>query len=159
MARPKQRRRKCLCCRAWFIADPRKRGQQQYCSKERCRKASKTASQRRWLCKSENEGYFRGPEHVDRVQRWRRDHPGYWRRTSAPARAALQDLIDTQPIETVGQTGDIGGALQDVMAVRSRWRVQRSAAQASRSGVSLSTTCRSAPPGRLGIPARHLVLK
>jgi len=75
MARPRQLRRKCLCCRAWFIPDPRKRGQQQYCSKERCRKASKTASQRRWLCKSENESYFRGPEHVARVQRWRRDHP------------------------------------------------------------------------------------
>jgi hypothetical protein len=131
MARPSQRRRKCPCCRAWFIPDPRKRGQQQYCSKQRCRKASKTASQRRWLCKSENKSYFRGPEHVDRVQRWRRDHPGYWRRKSAPARAALQDLIDTQAIEGAGQSADIDGALQDVMAVLPRWRLQRSAGQAS----------------------------
>ena len=132
MARPRQRRRRCLCCKAWFIPDPRKRGQQRYCSKERCRKASKTASQRRWLCKSENESYFRGPEHVDRVRRWRGDHPGYWRRKSSPARAALQDLIDTQALETVGQTGRVDGALQDVMAMHSRWRLQRPAAQASR---------------------------
>ena len=131
MARPRRRRRRCLCCRAWFIPDPRKREQQRYCSKERCRKVSKAASQRRWLRKSDNESYFHGPEHVDRVQRWRRDHPGYWRK-SAPVRAALQDLIDTQALEEAGQTGDIDGALQDVMAVRSRWRVQRSAAQASR---------------------------
>jgi hypothetical protein len=137
MARPRQRRRKCLCCRAWFIPDPRKRGQQQYCSKKQCRKASKTASQQRWLCKSENESYFRGPEHVVRVQRWRRDHPGYWRQTNTPVRAALQDLIDTQPIEAMGQTGDIDGALQDVMAVRSHRRVERSAAadQADPSGI------------------------
>ncbi len=131
MARPRQRRRRCLCCRAWFIPDPRKRGQQRYCSKERCRKVSKAASQRRWLRKSDNASYFHGPEHVDRVHRWRRDHPGYWRK-SAPVRAALQDLIDTQALEAAGQTGDIDGALQDVIAVRSRWRVQRSAAQASR---------------------------
>ena len=137
MARPRQRRRRCLCCRAWFITDPRKRGQQQYCSNERCRKASKAASQRRWLGKSENKSYFRGPEHVDRVQRWRRDHPGYWRLKSAPARAALQDLIDTQAIEALGQTGRIGEALQDVMAVRSRWRLQRSAARASGCGIPL----------------------
>ena len=137
MARPRQRRRRCLCCKAWFTSDPRKRGQQRYCSEERCRKASKLASQQRWLRKSENESYFHGPEHVDRVQRWRRDHPGYWRRKSGPVRAALQDLIDTQALEAMGQTGRIVGALQDVMAVRSRRRLQRSATRASGCGIPL----------------------
>ena len=125
MARPRRRRRKCPCCRAWFIPDLRKRGQQRYCSDERCRKASKAASQRRWLRKSENESYFHGPEHVDRVQRWRRTHPGYWRRRIAPAHPALQDLIDTQALEAAGQTGRISGALQDVMARLPEWQLQR----------------------------------
>src|ERR1700730_683984 len=106
MGRPRQRRRKCLCCRAWFIPDPRKHGQQRYCSEERCRKASKAASQQRWLCKSENGSYFHGPEHVDRVRRWRRAHPLYWRKKIAPEVLALQDLIDTQAYEAVGKSDD-----------------------------------------------------
>ena len=52
-------------------------------------------------------------------------------------RAALQDLIDTQALEAVDQTGRIDGALQDVMAVHSRRRLQRSAAQASGCGIPL----------------------
>jgi hypothetical protein len=127
MARPRERRRKCLCCRAWFSPDPRKRGQQRYCSDERCRKASKVASQQRWLRKSENEDYFHGPEQVDRVQRWRRAHPGYWRQKLARDGLALQDLIDTQAIEAVAKSVDAGGALQDVMAMLPRWRLQHPA--------------------------------
>lgn len=139
MARLKRRRRKCLCCGAWFIPDPRKRGRQRYCSEGRCRKASKAASQRRWLIKSENESYFNGPEHVDRVRRWRHDHPGYWRRNRAPAGAALQDLIDTQALEAKGQNRRIDGALQDVMAQRPRWRLKRSVVRASQRGIPLGT--------------------
>src|SRR5882762_2764469 len=137
MARFRPRRRKCLCCRAWFTPDTRKRGQQRYCSEKRCRQASKGASQRRWLRKSENEGYFHGLEHVDRVQRWRRAHPGYWRRKAVPAFSALQDLIDMQALDTQGQTGHVNRALQEVMAMLSRRRAQRSAARASRCGIPL----------------------
>jgi hypothetical protein len=121
MARPRRRRRKCLCCRAWFTPDPRKRGQQRYCSEERCRKASKAASQQRWLSKSDNESYFHGPEHVDRVRRWRRTHPRYWRKRLAPEVLALQDLIDMQPIEAAGKFGAVNRALQDLMATLPRW--------------------------------------
>jgi hypothetical protein len=137
MARPRQRRRKCLSCNAWFTPDPRRRGRQRYCSEERCRKASKVASQQRWLHKAENESYFHGSEHVVRVQCWRRDHPGYWRRKIVPVRAALQDLIDTQALEAVHQIGCIDGALQDVMALHSRRRLQRSAARVSGCGIPL----------------------
>ena len=118
MARSRPRRRKCLCCRAWFISDPRKRAQQHYCSEKRCRQASKAAGQQHWLSKSQNEGYFQGPEHVNRVQRWRGAHPGYWRRQAIPASPALQDLIDTQPIEATGKFVILNEALQDVMAER-----------------------------------------
>ena len=37
-----------------------KRDRQRYCSEGRCRKASKAASQRQWLIKSENKSYFTG---------------------------------------------------------------------------------------------------
>jgi hypothetical protein len=127
MAQPRQRRRKCLCCRAWFMPDPRKRGQQRYCSDEQCRKASKAASQQRWARKADNESYFHGPEHVDRVRRWRRAHPRYWRKKLAPEVLALQDLIDMQPIEAAGKSGAVNRALQDLMATLPRRRLQRPA--------------------------------
>jgi hypothetical protein len=37
-------------------------------------------SQKRWLQKPENQDYFRGSQNVQRVQRWRKANPGYWRR-------------------------------------------------------------------------------
>ena len=73
-------RRKCKCCLKLFRPDPRNRHHQRYCSAPACRAASKAASQARWLTKPENQGYFRGPVNVARVQAWRSRHPGYWRR-------------------------------------------------------------------------------
>lgn len=70
------RRRKCLCCGDLFRPDPRNRHHQVYCSQPACRKASKAASQRRWLAKPDNRDYFRGPESVARVQAWRAAHGG-----------------------------------------------------------------------------------
>jgi hypothetical protein len=63
--------RKCLCCREWFQSDARNRRHQRYCAKAACRKASKAASQRRWLAKPQNRDYFHGPEQVARVRPWR----------------------------------------------------------------------------------------
>ena len=80
--------RKCLHCQAFFTPHPRSAGRQRYCAKPACRKASKAASQRRWLNKPANRGYFKDPTHVDRVRQWRKAHPGYWRRRrSTPAGA------------------------------------------------------------------------
>ena len=73
-------RRKCKCCRMLFRPDPRNRHHQRYCSAAACRAASKAASQARWRAAPENQGYFRGPVNVARVQAWRSRHPGYWRR-------------------------------------------------------------------------------
>jgi hypothetical protein len=67
-----------------FRPDPRNVRHQRYCSRPACRQASKAASQRRWFSKAENQGYFRGAEQVARVQRWRGEHPGYWRHPGAP---------------------------------------------------------------------------
>lgn len=68
---PKARRKICLHCHKNFTPDYRNTYHQRYCTKERCRKASKKASQKRWLTK--NPGFFKGPEHVVRVQIWRQE--------------------------------------------------------------------------------------
>jgi hypothetical protein len=115
MARTRQRKHKCLCCKAWFDPDPRKRGQQSYCSKKQCQKASKAASQQRWLRKAENEQYFHGPEHVDRVRRWRQAHLRYWRKKKVHGSLELQDVIDTQLVEKTDKSVNVSRPLQDVM--------------------------------------------
>ena len=115
---------KCLFCGKLFRADPRNARHQKYCSEASCRQASKVASRRAWLAKPENQDYFRGPEHVARVQLWRAEHPGYWRRPSgqrAPKAVALQDLCRGQPIETKQQPPPLADpaakhALQDLLS-------------------------------------------
>jgi hypothetical protein len=120
MARPGKL--KCLFCGSMFGADPRNARRQKYCSAVGCRKASKAASRRRWLAKPENQDYFRGPEHVARVQAWRAEHPGYWRRPDSRSVAvaavpvALQDLCPPQVIETAGESEAVlQPALQDLL--------------------------------------------
>jgi len=97
------RKRKCKHCKIFFAPDPRNVGRQHYCAKPPCRQASKAASQRRWLRKPENQDYFRGPAHVERVRQWRQNHSGYWRRKASQASDApdaLQDPLTPQPLET-----------------------------------------------------------
>ena len=87
------RRKKCKHCQCLFRPDPRNHKRQKFCSKPECRKASKAYSQKKWPAKKENRDYFRGPEHVKRVQRWRKNHPGY-RRTERPDKDnALQNPL------------------------------------------------------------------
>ena len=100
MARPE--RPKCLFCGKLFRADPRNARHQKYCSEPSCRIASKAASRRAWLAKPENRNYFRGPEHVARVQGWRAEHPGYWRRPGGQRvqkAVALQEVCPAQAVE------------------------------------------------------------
>ena len=73
-------RRKCLHCNEYFVPDPRCADRQRYCFKPGCRHASKAASQSKWQRKDGNGDYHRGPKAVERVQAWRKAHPGYWRR-------------------------------------------------------------------------------
>ena len=104
-------RRKCKCCRALFRPDPRNRHHQRYCSATACRAASKAASQARWRAAPENQGYFRGPVNVARVQAWRSRHPGYWRRARRVG-TALQDLSMAQPIGSGIETANAGTNFQ-----------------------------------------------
>ncbi|MEA1949059.1 MAG: hypothetical protein U9N83_17365, partial [Thermodesulfobacteriota bacterium] len=64
----------CVHCGKFFT---RRKREQNYCKEPECRKASKAASQKRWLQKPENQDYFSGPENVKRVQLWREANPGY----------------------------------------------------------------------------------
>ncbi|MEE9398326.1 MAG: hypothetical protein V3V31_15080 [Methylococcales bacterium] len=95
----RQRKHKCLHCHALFQPDRRNVRHQKYCSETPCRKASKAASQRRWLAKDSNKNYFCGPENVQRVQAWRKSHPGYWRSTGGLTDLALQDDSSAQVFE------------------------------------------------------------
>lgn len=92
---------KCCHCREHFVPSPNNRGKQRYCSKPRCRKASKAAAQTKWVDKAENRHYFRGAENVERVRQWRRRHPGYWRKKRAAGEAisALQDLASIEAVQ------------------------------------------------------------
>lgn len=111
--------RKCLCCKLFFDPDHRNRERQRYCTQPECRRASKSASQAAWLALSDNHDYFRGPEHVARVQTWRAAHPGYSRgkrRKPAPLQedlfAQVNDLIEETAIR--GENADTA-ALQDLL--------------------------------------------
>lgn len=141
---PGIKRKRCRHCNTLFIPDHRNRDRQNYCRLPECRDASKAASQRKWLDKPENQDYFRGPENVKRVQRWRKDNPGYSKRKSKidpePLQdpinrqhadktnnncqfenRALQDLLNMQPSVIIGIIAQLTGyALQDdiVMAAR-----------------------------------------
>ena len=143
-----RRVRKCKCkhCREFFHPDPRSAGRQKFCSKPGCKKKSKADSQRRWLAKAENRDYFKGPDHVTRVQQWRKRNPGYWRKAqevenalqdsltekSKPnqqvaghlrsyAKDALQDVLTAQPTVFVGLIAQLtGSTLQDDIAKATR---------------------------------------
>jgi hypothetical protein len=112
----KYRKHKCKHCHEFFHPDPRNRHHQRYCSKPACRKASKAASQRRWLSKPENRDYFRDSANVERVRAWREAHPGYGTRSRAQSQQTLQDLYPTQVTDNTDKSDDLErSALQDLL--------------------------------------------
>lgn len=108
------KRKKCLNCNCLFVPDYRNRNRQKYCQKPECRKTSKAKSQKKWLAKPENQDHFCGPENVLRVQEWRKQNPGYWRRSKKPI--ALQDLLKIQPADNIDDKSQFASnALQDCL--------------------------------------------
>ena len=109
------RRRKCKCCRRLFCPDPANRRHQRYCSAPRCRRASKAASQARWLAQPENHDYFRDTWHGARVRAWRARHPGYWRKVRRPV-IALQDVQTAQHVDPASKMDNfVQSPLQDLV--------------------------------------------
>ena len=110
--------RKCCHCKQFFVPDPRHRRHQRYCVVPECRRASKGASQARWLGRPENRDYFRGPENVARVQAWRVANPGYGRRPERKPEA-LQEMMKLQVAP-----GQEPVARDDAVALQEIWRAQ-----------------------------------
>jgi len=111
------KKKKCRNCRCLFVPDPRNRDRQEFCFEAECRKASKVASQKKWLTKPENSDYFRGSDNVKRVQEWRKKNKGYWKRSKKPV--ALQDSLMAQPVGNTENDSKIASsALQDLLAVQ-----------------------------------------
>jgi len=109
-----KRRRKCKHCRKLYHSDHRVR-HQKYCSAPACQKASKLASQARWLSNPKNKNYFHGKANVLRTQAWRKKHPKYWRRRCPKRPNALQETISRQPVDCKQDTyGLFSDALQDM---------------------------------------------
>lgn len=116
---PAIKRKRCRHCQKLFVPDPRNRNRQKYCRKPACRKASKAASQKRWLQKPENQDYFRGPDNVQRVRQWRKERPGYWRKNPKTPSNALQDPLTEQPVEDEDKNSNFAHcALQDLLTVQ-----------------------------------------
>ena len=92
---------KCLHCNEEQRCDYRNRGRHRYCGERACRRASKAASQRRWLKRPGNENYFRGNANSERVREWRKAHPGYWRKKKAEPGSTLQDPCLEQIIDQI----------------------------------------------------------
>ena len=114
-----RRRRKCLHCGELFHPDARNAHHQRYCAEPACRRASKAASQRRWLSKAANRDYFRGAANVERVRVWRAEHPGYWRRGEAQTVTALQAVLSVQDVEIHAESERLTQtALQDLFSAQ-----------------------------------------
>ncbi|MBW2219682.1 MAG: hypothetical protein JRF40_09375 [Deltaproteobacteria bacterium] len=113
------KKKRCRNCKRLFIPDYRNRKRQKYCKRAECRKASKAASQKQWVNKPENRNYFLGPEHVQRVQEWRKQHPGYWKPKNSNKAIALQDPLKSQLSENKKDSRELpNNALQDLLKVQ-----------------------------------------
>ena len=114
----KSRKPKCVHCKQLFRPDPRNIKKQKYCSRPECRKASKAASQKKWLEKSENQDYFQGTDNTCRVQQWRKEHPGYWRK-GPDEPEPLQDFLSPILVEKQGVGKQLPNhALQELLRVQ-----------------------------------------
>ena len=110
------KKKRCKNCRGLFSPDHRNRSRQKYCRKPACRQASKTASQKKWLSKPENQNHFQGHVNVHRVQEWRKANPGYWRRNREKPDHALQEPLEPQQTENNKNNGHFANsALQDFL--------------------------------------------
>jgi hypothetical protein len=109
----------CRHCKKLFLPNPRNATRQGYCREPECRRVSKADSQKRWTEKPENRNYFCGPINIQRVQQWRKKHPGYWRRKSEKTVSALQETLNEEPVESHMDTADLpSGALQDILSTQ-----------------------------------------
>lgn len=110
------RRSKCKHCNELYHKDARNVRHQKYCSKADCRKASKAASQRRWLSKKDNENHFRDADNARRVREWQQANPGYWRNKKRKRTRTLQEDLNTQDTDKQRDKETLNrSTLQDIL--------------------------------------------
>ncbi len=120
----KIRRRRCKNCDDLFKPDPRNLKRQKFCRKPECKEASKRYSQQKWLMKPKNRDHFSGPANVIRVQLWRQQNSGYWKRkkskkTTSLIEGALQEALSMKTITGKGFSSDLmQNALQDSLSAK-----------------------------------------
>ena len=80
--------------------------------------------QQKWLIQPKNRDYFSDPANVIRVQQWREQNPGYWKRKKSKKvtsliKGALQETLSTNTITGKGFSSDlIQNALQDSLSAK-----------------------------------------
>jgi hypothetical protein len=120
----KVRRRRCKNCHDLYKPDSRNLKRQKFCDKPECKIASKKHSQQKWLIQPKNRDHFSGPENVIRVQQWREQNPGYWKREKPKkiislVEGALQETLAAKTITGKGFPSDlIQIALQDSLSTK-----------------------------------------
>ena len=113
----RHRKRKCRNCGELYQPDSRNRRHQKYCSESACQRESKRVRQEKWTCSEKGRNYFQGSVNVQRVQEWRKAHPGYWKRKGPKRGNALQDDCSAQRPDGQRDMHDLRGrALQDVLS-------------------------------------------
>jgi hypothetical protein len=116
------RKRRCKHCKEYFIPDYRNNAKRQrYCGKAECRKASKKASQQKWLGKPENKEYFRGSTNVERVQEWRKANPDYRQRKK---NALQEDLSENTHKNQQDKIDLSAGSMPYLGALQDIWNIQ-----------------------------------
>ena len=122
----KKKTRQCRCknCDDLFKPDSRNLKRQKFCRKSECKEASKRFSQQQWLMKPQNKDHFSGPANVIRVQQWRQQNPGYWKRKKSKKvasliKGALQETLSVKTTIDKGFTSDLmQTALQDSLSAK-----------------------------------------
>lgn len=109
----RRRKRKCHHCGEGFVPSPQNVRTQCYCRAPECKKASRSAANKRWAGK--NPDYHSGEAAIVRVQEWRAANPGYWRRkTESLEPSTLQDDCITEVIDNEPESATLKYfALQD----------------------------------------------
>jgi hypothetical protein len=120
----KIRSRRCKHCNDLFKPDSRNLKRQKFCRKLECKEASKRYSQQKWLMNPKNTDHFSGSENVIRVQQWRQENPGYWKRKKSKKNTSLikdalqETLSANSTIDKEFQSDLMQTALQDSLSAK-----------------------------------------
>lgn len=94
--------RRCPNCRIWFMPEPYNGHKQKYCcSNTDCKRASHSASQRIQREKKRDDREYKRMN-SERVKRYQKKHPGYWRRKKSSKKvfpaSLLRDFAQAQKV-------------------------------------------------------------